>query len=323
MTEFELIRHFFAPLGADGDGGVEVGIGDDCALLAPSRGARMVWTTDTLVEGRHFAKGAGPIDLGWKSLAVNLSDLAAMGARPRWYSMALTLPRIDASWLQGFVTGLAEAMRAYDIALAGGDTTGGPLSITISAIGELPEGRGLFRSGARPGDIVCVTGTLGDAACGLALSRAEHCGTAIDDRRSLSARLQRPTPRVEVGLALRDIATAAIDVSDGLAADLGHILKASDVGACVDVERLPLSEAMIRVAGDPALARDYAMTGGDDYELCLCIPSERLSEAQSQCLSLGVALTDIGEITSTEGLLTRLQDGQTIELQRRGYDHFG
>ncbi|MFP5306942.1 MAG: thiamine-phosphate kinase, partial [Gammaproteobacteria bacterium] len=225
MDEFALIRRYFARLTA-AHAGVVLGVDDDAALLAPQPGSQLVVTTDTLIAGRHFPESTAPFDIGWKSPAVNLSDLAAMGATPRWFLLALSLPDADARWLEPFASGLRALADRHHVALVGGDTTRGPLAITITAIGEVPAGEALLRSGARVGDLICVTGTLGDAGLALAL----RPGLGIRDSglgdSFLMARLNRPEPRVAAGIAMRGIATAAIDLSDGLAGDLQHILDA-------------------------------------------------------------------------------------------------
>lgn len=304
MDEFALIRRYFSGLTA-ADAGVRLGIGDDCALLQVPPGQELAVTSDTLVAGRHFPEDTRAEDIGWKSLAVNLSDLAAMGAEPRWFLLALTLPDPAAAWLSAFAQGLGELAAQHRVALVGGDTTRGPLSITLTAMGLVPAGAALRRSGAGVGDLVCVTGTLGDAALAL---RLREQAPAV-----LRARLDRPTPRLAAGLALRGLATAAIDVSDGLAGDLGHILEASGVGAELDAEALPMSTAFREHA--PADQRLALQTqGGDDYELCVCLPPERLAAAQA---AVDVPLTVVGRITAEPGLR-----GGGAPLPARGYVHF-
>ncbi|MGH8445650.1 MAG: thiamine-phosphate kinase, partial [Solimonas sp.] len=309
MDEFSLIRRYFADLTPGGEG-IALGIGDDCALLQPPAGEQLAITSDTLIAGRHFPVETAARDVGWKALAVNLSDLAAMGARPWTFTLALSLPRADAAWLAGFADGLGALAREAGIALVGGDTTRGPLSITITVLGTVPAAAALRRDGARVGDLVCVTGTLGDAA--LALCRWQAGAIpANDDARWLRARLDRPTPRLAVGLALRGLATAAIDLSDGLAGDLGHICAASGVGADIELARLPASAAFRAVADAADGAQALQLAGGDDYELCVCIPATRLADAQRACGDL--PLTAIGRIVAGSALRLIDASGAIVE----------
>ena len=313
MDEFQLIRHYFAGLTA-GSEGVVLGIGDDAALLSVPTGQQLVVTTDTLVAGRHFPAETRPFDIGWKALAVNLSDLAAMGATPRWFTLALTLPVQSAEWLGGFSEGLKALADRHGVALVGGDTTRGPLAITITAMGLVRAGAAMRRDGASAGDLVCVTGTLGDAALAL-----RQLGDATADQ-TLRRRLDRPTPRVEAGQLLGEWGMAAIDISDGLAADLHHILVASQVGAELRADRLPQSPAFVRPAPQDALA--LQLHGGDDYELCVCLRPEHFAAAQAKLSEIGLPLTRIGVITATPGLC--LREGATVRaIEPRGYNHFG
>lgn len=324
MDEFALIRRHFAGLSGAGATGVRLGVGDDAAILVPPAGHELLMTSDTLVAGRHFPLDTAAFDIGWKALAVNLSDLAAMAAQPLWFLLALTLPSSDDErWLAGFADGLGRLARDSGIALVGGDTTRGPLSITITAVGSAPAGTALRRDGAQPGDVVCVTGTLGDAALGLgrlaAVATAAGAQTAADIA-ELRARLDRPTPRLAAGLALRGLASAAIDLSDGLAGDLGHVLAASRVGAAIDADALPMSDAFARQTEAPErLALQAA--GGDDYELCVCIPAARLQAVQIAVTAAGSQLTAIGVITAEPGLRWQRR-GQPIEGPLHGYRHF-
>lgn len=310
MNEFELIRQYFSGLSAAGHG-VVLGIGDDAALLQPSHAHQLVVTTDTLVEGRHFRVGADAADLGWKSLAVNLSDLAAMGAEPRWFTLALTLPAADAQWLTAFSRGLGEMAGTSGITLVGGDTTRGPLSITITVHGEVPNGMALRRSGARSGDEIFVSGSLGDAA--FALDHPDREGTLM-----LAQRLHRPTPRIALGMALRGIAHAAIDISDGLAQDLGHVLAASGVGAELQATCLPSSPALATACHAAERTR-YQLAGGDDYELCVCMPP---GTEQGRASTWPTPLTRIGRIVETPGLRVLDAQGATMALPESGYQHF-
>ena len=323
MDEFALIRRHFAGLSTAGASGVRLGIGDDAAILAPPPDHELLMTSDTLVAGRHFPLTTAAFDIGWKALAVNLSDLAAMGAQPLWFLLALTVPSSDDDWLRGFAEGLGVLARDSGIALVGGDTTRGALSITITAVGCAPTGTALRRDGARAGDLVCVSGTLGDAALGLRrlvpLAEAACAQTAHDDA-ELRTRLDRPTPRLAAGLALRGRATAAIDLSDGLAGDLGHVLTASGVGAVIDAGALPMSEAFARQA-QAAERLALQAAGGDDYELCVCVPAARLHEAQAAVAAAGSRLSVIGAVTAEPGLRWQ-RDGRPIEGPQHGYRHF-
>lgn len=311
MDEFSLIRHHFTGLTA-GARGVALGIGDDCALLQIPEGQELAVTTDTLVAGRHFPERTSAYDIGWKALAVNLSDLAAMGAEPRWFTLALTLPEADAVWLSEFTRGLKVLADVHHVALVGGDTTRGALSITITAMGLVPVGQSIRRSRAQAGDCICVTGTLGDAA--LALRMLHHPALPT----VLRQRLNRPQPRVQAALQLREFAHAAIDLSDGLAGDLNHVLEASGVGAQIQVQGIPASvefeqwaSAEMRIA--------LQLQGGDDYELCVCIAPEQLPAARAAC---EVPLTVIGRITDKPGLRFMAADGTKVHLDATGYRHF-
>lgn len=313
MDEFALIRRYFAGLTTHDDG-VRLGIGDDAALLALPPGEELVVTTDALVAGRHYPLDTRPYDLGWKSLAVNLSDLAAMGARPRWFTLSLTLDCAQPDWLAEFSAGLRALADQEGCALVGGDTTRGPQQVGITALGSVPAGRALRRSGARAGDVIAVTGALGDAALGLRLHQA---GGAPPE---LRARLDRPVPRVAAGMALRDLAHAAIDLSDGLAGDLSHVLAASGVGAVVDCARLPASAEFTAHAPPQAEARHaLQLQGGDDYELCVCLAPADWDEARRR---LGGALHDIGCITVEAGLRFVDASGANIAIPPHGYRHF-
>jgi thiamine-monophosphate kinase len=306
-------------------GDVVLGIGDDAALLKPPPGRQLVACTDTLVEGVHFPRGTAPQDIGWKSLAVNLSDLAAMGATPAWAMLALTMPRADPRFVEGFADGFAQLARTHALSLIGGDTTQGPLSVTVSAFGFVPEGRALLRSGARAGDAVFVTGTLGDATAALRLIQDSGLGTRDSTneqaRSELLPRLNRPEPRVGAGLALRDVASACIDVSDGLLADLGHICEASGVGAIVEVDALPLSSAMLALF-DADERRALALSGGDDYELCFTASVGRADRIAADFARLGFGAARIGRVVAEPGVRVRDANGSTVEPPRRGWQHF-
>ncbi|HEU0198033.1 MAG TPA: thiamine-phosphate kinase [Nevskiaceae bacterium] len=323
MDEFALIDEFFRDATPPGDD-VVLGIGDDAALLTVPPSWELAVCTDTLVAGRHFPTDTAPADIGWKALAVNLSDLAAMGAVPRWFTLALTLPDADASWLRAFVAGLKTLSVQTSTALVGGDTTRGPLTLTVTAGGWVEAGRALRRSGARAGDVVCVTGTLGDAA--LALARLTVA--KLDDVDiALRKRLNRPVPRVAAGRALVGLAHAAIDISDGLSVDLGHLIAASanphgdSLGAVVQVECLPRSPAFAAVAPEASAALQLQLAGGDDYELCVCLASQDLATAQARCQATGTALTPIGQLTAEAGFWLE-SAGQRVAWEPHGYNHF-
>lgn len=303
---------------------VKLGIGDDAAVLAVPAGQELVVAIDTMVEGVHFPRGTSPQDIGWKALAVNLSDLAAMGATPAWALLALTMPRADAdataSFIDGLAQGFSELAQSYRLALVGGDTTRGPLTLSVAAHGFLPPGQALTRSGARAGDIVLVTGALGDAAAGLDLLL--RGGDAASPAASaLVARLHRPEPRVMAGLALRGRASACLDVSDGLVADLGHIAEASGLGAEIEAGLLPLSPAMLALFDDES-ARHFALSGGDDYELCFTVPPSRVADVQADLARLGCGATRIGRMVEGKGVRVINEHGETLPLERKGWDHF-
>ena len=310
--EFDLIARIRARVATRAD--VVLGIGDDAALLAPPPGRQLVVTADTLNDGVHFPRGTSPADVGWKALAVNLSDLASMGAEPAWCTLSLSLPQSDPAWIEGFLDGFLDLAGQHGIALVGGDTTRGPLSIAVTAMGLVEPGRALRRDGARVGDEVWVTGTLGDAAGGLALLDREPVP-------ALRARLDRPTPRVAAGRALAGIATACVDVSDGLLADLGHVCARSHVAARIDVDALPASAALMEVIGEADRIALQA-SGGDDYELCFTAPADAGADIGAVSAQLGLRFTRIGRIVAGEGVHPVDAKSQPWSSPRRGYDHF-
>lgn len=318
LSEFDLIRNYFSDLTLTRSD-VELGVGDDCALLQVPAGKVLAVTIDTLVEKRHFSPGVAPADLGHKSLAVNLSDLAAMGAIPAWVTLALTLPCADETWLAEFAHGFAELAALHQVALVGGDTTRGPLSVTVQAHGFVDPGAALRRDGAEPGDLIYVTGTLGDA--GLALLVEQGLYTRPEYLPFLRRRLARPQPRLEAGQALRGLATAAIDVSDGLSSDLGHILSASACGATLHLGQLPLSPAVREYVGETG-DWNLPLAAGDDYELCLVVPQKRQDEVERIGLRLDCGLTWIGTVDRASGLRCLTDAGELVEADS-GYDHFG
>lgn len=312
--EFELIREFFTR--PSRDAAVHLGVGDDAALIALPQGHELVVTTDTLVSGRHFPEDAAAFDIGWKSLAVNLSDLAAMGAEARWVTLALTLPDSNESFLREFAAGFWALAEKENISLVGGDTTRGPLSITVTAMGVVPVGQALRRDRAQAGDDVYVSGTVGDAGMGLRLLLQQWPDAMPADHASFFLqRLHRPQPRLSLAQALRAVATACLDISDGLAQDLGHLLQASHVGAVLDLEALPRSAALSAI--DAAFADVLALTSGDDYELLFTAsPRQRATIA-----ALALPCTRIGRITAETALLLR-RDGVLVDMPRSGFLHF-
>ncbi|BCR23203.1 thiamine-phosphate kinase [Aquipseudomonas alcaligenes] len=317
MGEFELIRRYFAAAPcAQAAEGVVLGIGDDCALLQPAVGQQLAVSTDTLVAGVHFPQPCDPFLLGQRALAVSVSDLAAMGAEPLGFTLALTLPEADPAWLEGFARGLSQMAGQCAIALVGGDTTRGPLSLTLSVFGQLPAGQALTRAGARPGDLLCVGGSLGDAAAALPLVLGQQtaAGAAAD---YLLQRYWAPQPQLALGQWLRGRASAALDISDGLLADCGHIAKASAVALQVERDSLPLSVALRTLAGERAL--DCALSGGDDYRLAFTLPAQYLPALQAQWPEAVV----IGRAVA--GLGVQLLDGagRRLDPPSAGYQHFG
>jgi len=323
VGEFELIDRFFAKLGATRSD-VLLGVGDDAALLVPPPDEVLALCVDTLVEGVHFPAGLDAADIGWRALAVNLSDLAAMGAKPAWATLALTLPRLDEAmedWLEAFAFGFGALARQHGVALVGGDTTRGPLTISVTAAGFVPAGQALQRSGARVGDLVYVTGWPGDAAAGLELLQDKRQCASRADRSTLESRFRRPEPRVAVGQKLRGLATACIDVSDGLAQDLGRLAAASGVGARLRVSELPRSRALQALADEAAAVR-FTLGGGDDYELLFTAPPDQADAVQEAANDCDVSITCIGRITSGSGL--QVLDAQGLPMSRRfaSFDHF-
>jgi len=314
MREFDLIARIRARCATRPD--VLLGIGDDAALLQVPANVQLVVAMDTLNDGVHFPIDTAPADIGRKALAVNLSDLAAMGARPAWCTLSLSLPEADATWIDGFLDGFLELALMHDVALVGGDTTRGPLSICVTAHGLVEAGLALRRSGARVGDDIWISGTLGDAAGALAQLQA---GNAVDP--ALHARLDRPVPRVALGRALRGIATACIDVSDGLLADLGHVCMASTVGAEVEIDALPASAAL-RSAFDEGSRRTLQATGGDDYELCFTTPAAMQTEVERAARAADVEIARIGRVVEGEGVAALDAGGKRWFPPRGGYAHF-
>lgn len=318
MNEFDLIeRYFMKDLGGYG---VSLGVGDDCALLQPPVAKSLAVSMDTLVGGNHFPKNADPELIAERCVRVNVSDLAAMGAEPLWYSLGLTIPSADKHWLEGFSRGLFQAANLYNCVLIGGDTTRGPLSITLQMFGAVPLESALTRGGAKPGDAVYVTGYVGDGAAAVAVIKQElQVGKAAFNY--FMSHYYRPTPRIAEGQLLRGLASAAVDVSDGLMADLGHICKASGVGAAIDLERIPVSEALKKLATQEQMVK-WALSGGDDYQLCFTVPEEKAEQLGRYIEQEKIAATQIGEIIRGNDV-TCLNQGKIVKVEKTGFQHFG
>jgi thiamine-monophosphate kinase len=320
VSEFELIRRYFTHRARH----AVLGVGDDAALIKVRRGSELVISADMLVAGRHFFRNADPYRLGHKALAVNLSDLAAMGATPRWATLALALPGVDARWLGAFARGFMALARHHAVDLIGGDTTRGPLNICVQIMGEVPAGTALRRDAARRGDDVWVSGTLGDAALALAAFKRRITLRPAELARC-AARLHQPQPRIALGLKLRGVAHAAIDISDGLLADLGHILERSGVAAEIELAALPASPTLRRYL-DRAAARNALLAGGDDYELCFTAPRRARARIVQIARRERIALTRIGRIhpfvRGATRVMVRASDGTVLTPRRGGYDHF-
>jgi thiamine-monophosphate kinase len=326
LGEFELIERFFrrpAEARRAMRGDVPLGIGDDAAVLSLPPGRELVAALDTLVEGRHFVRGSPPESIAHRALAVNLSDLAAMGAEPAWFLLSLTLPEADESFLERFARGLFNLAEQYGVALVGGDTTAGPLAVAVQALGSIEPGTALTRSGGSPGDLVYVSGTPGDAAGGLKLVLDAASGRHLDlvHRRWLSDRFHFPTPRVALGRALRGIASACVDVSDGLAADAGRMARFSGCGLAIDATRVPVSAALVAMAGDERNARRIALTGGEDCELCFTVPPDRVAALDALLDNVKCPVTCIGALTG-DGRLWVGERGVALDIDASGYDHF-
>lgn len=329
MREFELIQRFFQNEQADllleekAQASVVLGIGDDCALLNIPPNKQLALTVDTLVADVHFPATALSADIAERALRTNLSDLAAMGAEPLWFTLALTIPKnspyLSEDWLRDFSRGLFRAANEYEILLVGGDTTSGPLSITIQAMGAVEPHLALRRDGANLGDFVCVTNYLGDGSGALAVIQKTLKLDAAHEQ-YLVERFYRPVPRFKESQLLGSIASAALDISDGLVADLQHICESSDVGAIIDVENLPLSPALVAI-NDLDQARTWALSGGDDYELCFTVPQQKMPELAMLIAQNKLHVTVIGEIVAGKGVRCEL-DGEPFNLARSGYQHF-
>lgn len=318
--EFDLIARFFnrQPVNRRD---VNIGIGDDCALMTIPEKQQLAVSTDTLVSGIHFLPDISPADLAYKSLASNLSDLAAMGADPAWVSLAITLPSVNHDWLQSFSDMLFEQLNYYGMQLIGGDTTRGPMSLTYTVHGLVPTGKALSRSGARNGDWIYVTGTLGDSAAGLAILQNRLQPESPEHKQWLIERHLRPQPRILQGQALRNLASSAIDISDGLVSDLNHILKASGCGARINLDALPQSDALKQNCSVEQ-ARVWSLSGGEDYELCFTVPEMNRGALEVALAHTGSGFTCIGQIKPQSEGISYFCDNQAVEVDLKGFDHF-
>jgi len=321
QSEFSLIDHFFKARGAVRND-VSVAIGDDGAVSSVPDGYQLVTAVDTLVNGVHFPVDSKAFDIGYKALAVNLSDLAAMGAEPAWATLALTMPNADESWLQQFCDGFFQLAEEFNVQLIGGDTTQGPLSVTVQVMGLVPQGQAVLRSGAKTGDAIYVSGCIGDAALGLRIHQQQIAPSSLSRQQSeaLCARLYRPYPRVALGKALRGIASSMIDVSDGLAADLIHILDASRVGATIELENIPVSDHM-QAVGELVDTVANVLGGGDDYELCFTVPEDKTTKLADISQQLSLNVKRIGAIKAGKGL-SILKNGLEVKPRQLGFEHF-
>jgi thiamine-monophosphate kinase len=320
LSEFDLITRYFSHLGAPRSD-VVLGVGDDGAVLECPPGSQLIAAIDSLVEDVHFPAGSPPRSVGHRALAVNLSDLAAMGAQPAWALLALALPSADETWLAQFSDGLDALARRHEVALVGGDTTGGKLCVTVQVLGFVPRGAALTRSGAQAGDAVFVSGTPGDSAAGLMLEQSRLTVADAAQAQWLLDRFRYPTPRVALGIALRGLASACIDVSDGLLGDCGRLARASGCGVVLDYEALPVSEPL-RAAVGADRARQLALTGGEDYELCFTVPAGKLKDFTARCPADEFGWSRIGTLTVQPGAV--VQSGATVmQVSHQGFDHFG
>ncbi|MGP1715882.1 MAG: thiamine-phosphate kinase [Methylophilus sp.] len=319
MAEFDLIAQYFTRPGRTGLGATDLGVGDDAALISVAPGYQLAISADMSVSGTHFFAEADPYAIGWKSMAVNVSDMAAMGATPKWATLSIALPEINTDWLSAFSQGLFACADAYGVILIGGDTTRGPLNIAINILGVVPVGKAIKRDGAQAGDDIWVSGTLGQAALWLQ-HRLGKLDLHTDDVADFAPAMHQPQPRVALGLALQGIAHAALDISDGLLADLSHILKASGKGAQLDWALLP-KPALLTAQLPLSVIQQAVLAGGDDYELCFTASPERRDEILALAGTLAIPLSRIGSITQAPGL-TVFDGGTAIELSQKGYVHF-
>jgi thiamine-monophosphate kinase len=319
LSEFALIDRYFRNVGMKRPD-VRLGVGDDAALLESPAGCDLVAAIDTLVDGVHFPRGCPASSVGHRVLAVNLSDLAAMGAKPAWALLALTLPNIDEEWLEDFAGGFSDLARSHDVALVGGDTTSGPLCATVQMLGHVPRSQAMTRSGAKPGDLVFVSGTPGDAAAGLAVMQGRLNGSS-EAASYLRKRFLYPSPRMALGKSLRAYASACIDVSDGLLGDAGKLAKASGCGVELTYKDIPVSEDLVEAVGDEQ-ARKYALTGGDDYELCFTVSPKTVAKLRQELPPERWGYSLIGTVREASGAAV-MHEGNVMEFSHSGYDHFG
>jgi thiamine-monophosphate kinase len=320
LSEFDLITRFFSRCGAP-RADVVLGVGDDGAVLECPPGSQLVAAIDSLVEDVHFPAGSPARSIGHRALAVNLSDLAAMGAQPAWALLALALPAADEAWLAQFSAGLDALARQHEVTLVGGDTTGGKLCVTVQILGFVPRGTAVTRSGGQPGDAVFVSGTPGDSAAGLMLEQSRLTVADATQAQWLLERFRYPTPRVALGLALRGLASACIDVSDGLLGDCARLAEASGCGVSLDYASLPVSDALRAAVGEEQ-ARQLALTGGEDYELCFTVPAVKLEEFATRCPAAQFGWSRIGTLGPQRGAVVR-RGASVMQVSHRGFDHFG
>ena len=317
-SEFNLIQQYFTRPSPQAD----LGVGDDAALVRVSEGNQLVISTDMSVAGTHFLHDCAPYNIGWKALAVNVSDMAAMGAQPKWATLAISLPEVNQDWLAEFSRGFFACANSFNIDLIGGDTTRGPLNISVTILGEAPAGKALKRSGAQVGDDIWVSGQLGSAALGLAhlQGKVQLTNKLVNELDTCLKALNTPSPRTALGLALRGVATSCIDVSDGLLADLGHILQASNLGAAIDLEKIPCIELLKNNLDHPQF-QELLIVGGDDYELCFTAPQTKREEINALSKQLNLQISLIGKTRIDTGLQVDYKNNQ-ITLLKQGFDHF-
>jgi thiamine-monophosphate kinase len=319
LSEFSIIERYFTRPSSRGD--VMLGVGDDSALMQVPHGMQLAVSVDTLIVGHHFPVDTNPAAIGYKSLAVNLSDMAAMGAKPAWVTLSLALPEPDEAFIDGFAKGFFALAQAYDVELVGGDTVRGPLTCTVQINGFVPPDMALLRSGAKPGDHIYVTGNLGDAGAGLQLKQGDHCKDEVAAT-SLIRRLEYPEPRVAEGISLRGIASSAIDISDGLLADLGHILDRSGCGANLQLDAIPRSAALLNCIDDDVESLRLALGAGDDYELCFTVPPEEVADLERISANWACGVRRIGEIVSESGIVLTGTNAELMRQNVSGFDHF-